>query len=76
VRLRRQTNALIAVALSRQLSGVLSVDHSNQCSAFAEPTMTFMSSGIKLAYQLHGTFRLKSKRLVYQSRQRSHSVQL
>ena len=71
MRLRRQTDVLIAAALSGQLSDVLSEDHGNQCSAFAEPTMTFMSSGIKLAYQLYGTFRLKSKRLVYQSRHRS-----
>ena len=76
MRLRRQIDNLIAAALSRQLSGVLSEDHSNQCSAFPESNLTFMSSDFKLAYQLHGTFRLKSKRLVYQSRQRSHSVQL
>jgi len=71
VLLCRQKDVLIAVALSRQLSDVLSVDFSNQFSAFAELTMTFMSCDFKLAYQLHGTFRLKSKRIDYQSRHRS-----
>ena len=66
--LGRQTVVFHALAHRCEHSQRLSEDHSTRGSAGTWSTITFLSHLI-LAYQLHGTFRLESKRIVVRLRQ-------
>jgi len=58
---RRQTGVFHTEAHVDEQSQRLSEARSTQVAAGTVPTMTFMFR-FELAYQLHGTFRLESKR--------------